>query len=296
MAGSHPSKSGKPGETTPSASTSGERTPEQTTANETRSGVDPDRADPAIEPERVRGKRVHPEAARPDSVHTVTGRVKWFDHVRGYGFLEVNEETHGEVFAQTGPPAGGGGGGGVPGASTGGSDGASPAMDVLIHASCLRASGVPAPQDGAELTCEVAHRERGLQAMRVLELIQPERRASAVLSQSRGRARSWSESGHPARHASQKDGAEVERRPAGALVAENIAARVKWFNRAQGYGFVTSPEVDGDVFLHMDVLRRCGQGVVIDDQEIWIDVIAGPKGLAVSRVALEPIAPDDNAG
>lgn len=65
----------------------------------------------------------------------VTGTVKWFDQVKGYGFLE-----------NTTPDCGG---------------------DVMIHISKLRAAGFDEPGDGASVECEVVRGERGLQAARV---------------------------------------------------------------------------------------------------------------------------------
>ncbi|MGK2739654.1 cold-shock protein [Tepidicaulis sp. LMO-SS28] len=66
----------------------------------------------------------------------VTGVVKWFDPVKGYGFL-------------------------IP--DTGDSD-------IMIHLSCLRQAGHESLQEGATLTCEAAKRPKGMQAVRILEV------------------------------------------------------------------------------------------------------------------------------
>lgn len=66
----------------------------------------------------------------------VRGCVKWFDQVRGYGFIV--------------PEDGG--------------------ADVLIHFSVLKDLGRRTLPEGARLTCEVSERGRGRQARRVLDL------------------------------------------------------------------------------------------------------------------------------
>jgi CspA family cold shock protein len=67
----------------------------------------------------------------------VVGRVKWFDSVKGYGFIK---------------PANGGQG------------------DVLLHQSCVRQSGFKLAQEGARIVCEAVQRPKGFQATRIIEL------------------------------------------------------------------------------------------------------------------------------
>jgi CspA family cold shock protein len=69
----------------------------------------------------------------------VSGFVKWFDAVKGYGFIT---------------PADGGGGDG----------------DILLHQTCLRQSGHKSVQEGARVVCEAVRRPKGMQAIRLLEL------------------------------------------------------------------------------------------------------------------------------
>ncbi|MEI6486561.1 MAG: cold shock domain-containing protein [Sphingomonadales bacterium] len=72
----------------------------------------------------------------PDEV-IVRGTMKWFDPVRGYGFM-------------------------VPVAGDG--------SDVLVHFSLVRDLGRRSLPEGATLTCTVVDRDRGRQARRILDL------------------------------------------------------------------------------------------------------------------------------
>jgi cold shock protein len=66
----------------------------------------------------------------------ITGRVKWFDATRGFGFL-VSDEVDG---------------------------------DVLLHFSVLREHGRRSVPEGATIECIPVRQERGLQAKRVLSI------------------------------------------------------------------------------------------------------------------------------
>jgi len=66
----------------------------------------------------------------------VTGRVKWFDAVRGYGFLVPDDGSE----------------------------------DVLVHFSALRETGRRALPEGATVRCETVMRDRGRQARHILGL------------------------------------------------------------------------------------------------------------------------------
>jgi cold shock protein len=75
-------------------------------------------------------------AGGQDAEVRVTGTVKWFDAVKGYGFLMA-------------------------------SDGAG---DVLLHYTVLRDHGRRTLPEGASVVCTVAKRAKGRQVMRILEL------------------------------------------------------------------------------------------------------------------------------
>lgn len=82
----------------------------------------------------------HPEGAPQRdpaaSVVEVTGRIKWFDVSKGFGFIVPDN--------------------GMP--------------DVLLHVTCLRRDGFETAREGARIVCEATEQRRGLQAIRVLSM------------------------------------------------------------------------------------------------------------------------------
>ncbi|WP_300975351.1 cold-shock protein [Sphingomonas sp. LHG3406-1] len=75
------------------------------------------------------------EEARESDLR-VSGRIKWFDATRGFGFL-VSDDIEG---------------------------------DILVHFSTLREHGRRSLPEGAVVTCAVVRQDRGLQAVRVLSI------------------------------------------------------------------------------------------------------------------------------
>jgi CspA family cold shock protein len=66
----------------------------------------------------------------------VSGRIKWFDVAKGFGFIVPDN--------------------GMP--------------DVLLHVTCLRRDGYQAANEGARIVVEAVQRPRGLQAFRIVSL------------------------------------------------------------------------------------------------------------------------------
>ncbi|MBM3569578.1 MAG: cold-shock protein [Alphaproteobacteria bacterium] len=63
-----------------------------------------------------------------------------------------------------------------------------------------------------------------------------------------------------------------------------IQARVKWFNPAKGFGFVTPVDGSADAFLHMSALRPLGVTSVQQGATLTVTVRSGPRGPQVAEV------------
>jgi cold shock protein len=63
-----------------------------------------------------------------------------------------------------------------------------------------------------------------------------------------------------------------------------VEAKVKWFNAAKGFGFVTLTDEQQDAFLPMAILRRAGYEDVREGASIICEVSAGAKGPLVTNV------------
>jgi cold shock protein len=59
--------------------------------------------------------------------------------------------------------------------------------------------------------------------------------------------------------------------------------RVKWFNDAKGYGFITQ-EGGEDVFVHYSAIQANGFKSLAEGDVVEFEVTRGPKGLQASNV------------
>jgi len=53
---------------------------------------------------------------------------------------------------------------------------------------------------------------------------------------------------------------------------------VKWFDAKKGYGFVVSPEVEGDVFVHYSKIKMEGFKKLETGEKVSFDLIRSPAG------------------
>ncbi len=152
-----------------------------------------------------------------------TGKVKWFDTTKGFGFV-VDDEG--------GP-------------------------DILLHANVLRNFGRSSVAEGTGVEIVVVASERGQQASEIVHMEQPDSVSDNAL-------RGLEEAGIDLSTLSEH--------------SELIAARVKWFDKVKGFGFLNVFESTEDIFVHAEVLRAYGISELQQSEAVSIRTASGPRG------------------
>jgi CspA family cold shock protein len=155
----------------------------------------------------------------------VIGTVKWFDPVKGFGFVVAD--------------AGG--------------------ADILLHVNVLRNFGQSSVADGARVKMLAQKTARGVQASEVISITPPEGVQTTLVD------------------IVELDIDVIARAPM-------VAARIKWFDKAKGFGFANVFGCNEDVFVHMDVLRQSGLSDLAPGEAIAMRVIDGKRGRMAAEV------------
>lgn len=134
--------------------------------------------------------------------------------------------------------------------------------DILLHANVLRNFGQSSVSDGSRIVLTVQHTARGVQAVEVLEIEPPEDDGSPALS----------DIPHDAEDFSLED-------------IPFVPARVKWFDKAKGFGFANVFGSSEDIFVHVEVLRRSGLADLQPGEAVALRVVDGSRGRMAAHVA-----------
>jgi len=139
--------------------------------------------------------------------------------------------------------------------------------DIMVHASCVRAFGRMALADNAAVRLVAAQGERGLHAVELLEVEETADQQQSVEEE-------------PAKPR------PTEFLDPEAATGPLCPARVKWFDKQKGFGFVNIFGNPEDVFVHMEIVRRSGFPDLSSGEGMAVRTFRGPRGLMVAELRL----------
>jgi CspA family cold shock protein len=131
--------------------------------------------------------------------------------------------------------------------------------DILLHANVLRNFGQGSVAENSGIVVQAHETPRGLQASEVLEIAPPD----------------------PDTQADRHNALSIPDAPPDAPF---LAARVKWFDKAKGFGFANVFGQSEDVFVHVEVLRRFGLADLQAGEAVAMKVVDGPRGKLAAEV------------
>lgn len=144
--------------------------------------------------------------------------------------------------------------------------------DILLHANVLRNFGQSSVADAAGIEVIVQETSRGVQAVEVLRIDPPAGE-------------------EPESDAEKGDIAEPVD-----LTLPLEPARVKWFDKAKGFGFANIFGREEDIFLHIEVLRRSGLADLQPGEAVSLRVVDGKRGrMAMQVTSWESAVGSDDA-
>lgn len=132
--------------------------------------------------------------------------------------------------------------------------------DILLHANVLRNFGQSSVADTSAIAVMVQLTDRGAQAVEIVSISPPDNGDEPALEDLAG-----------------FDLDELKSSPL-------HPARVKWFDKAKGFGFANIFGTDDDVFVHIEVLRHSGLADLQPGEAIGLRVVDGERGRMATQV------------
>lgn len=132
--------------------------------------------------------------------------------------------------------------------------------DILLHANVLRNFGQSSVAEGSQVTAIIQKTPRGMQALEVLEIRPPASEPMPAIADL------------------------CSATPEEVALLPLLPARVKWFDKAKGFGFANVFADKADVFLHIEVLRHSGFADLAVGEAIALRVVDGRRGMMAAQV------------
>lgn len=130
--------------------------------------------------------------------------------------------------------------------------------DILLHANVLRNFGQGSIAEQSLITVLTQSTERGIQASEILSVEPPE--------------------------PLDDHGSGIADDMPDLSGVSFVPARVKWFDKAKGFGFGNVFGNDDDVFIHVEVLRRYGLSDLQPGEAVAMKVVDGPRGKMAAEI------------
>jgi CspA family cold shock protein len=191
----------------------------------------------------------------PLAMASATGKVKWFNATKGYGFVTLNNGS-----------------------------------DAFCHASALAALGHTDLPQGSTIVCDLQESPRGLQVVAIhsVDTSTAEPGGGDRFGGGRfggGRFGGGRFGGGGDDFGARRGGGGRPQRDAGPS-GPMVEGTVKFFNEQKGFGFVMPEDGSGDVYLHASALRRSSIAILSPEQRIRFSTRQGMKGIEVDRIEL----------